>query len=120
MMNIIFICTLSLLVSVIIYTTTDNRIYIKTTKNYHVEKLSNFQDFSDESSLNELAHPRRIVLHDPRQTYLSHFNELQRSYQRLENYMKDADRPQEDIDKIKAKADEMFKHLRSSLLDKNQ
>ena len=26
--------------------------------------------------------------------------------------MKDADQPQEDIDKIKAKADDMFKHLR--------
>ena len=78
-----------------------------------MEELTNFEKFSEDSSLNELAHPRRIVLHNPKQTYLSHFNELQRSYQRLEKYMKDAGRPQEDIDKVKAKADDMFTHLRS-------
>jgi len=77
-----------------------------------VKKLSNFQDFSEDSSLNELAHPKRIVLHNPKQVYLSHFNELFRSYQRLENYMHDAGQPQEEIDKVKAKANKMFDHLR--------
>ena len=77
-----------------------------------MKKLSNFQDFSEDSSLNELAHPKRIVLHNPKQVYLSHFNELFRSYQRLENYMHDAGQPQEEIDKVKAKANKMFDHLR--------
>ena len=75
--------------------------------------IPNYQDFSEDKSLNELAHPKRIVLHNPRQVYLSHFNELYRSYQRLENYMRDSDQPQEDIDKVKAKADKMFDHLRT-------
>ena len=78
-----------------------------------MEGIPNFSKFNQEDSLNELAHPRRIVLHDPRQVYLSHFNELYRSYQRLENYMHDSDRLQEEIDKVKAKADKLFDHLRT-------
>ena len=78
-----------------------------------MDGIPNYNDFAEDSSLNELAHPRRIVLHDPRQVYLSHFNELYRSYQRLENYMHDAGQPQEEINKVKAKADKMFDHLRT-------
>jgi len=78
-----------------------------------VENLSNFEKFRSDNSLTELAHPKRIRLSDPRQRYLSHFNELQRSYKRLENEMIDAGQPQEDIDKVKAKADAMFDHLRT-------
>ena len=77
-----------------------------------MDKLPKFNEFNDDNALNELAHPSRITLRSPQQRYLSHFDELYRSYQRLEKYMKDADQPQEDIDKIKAKADDMFKHLR--------
>ena len=74
--------------------------------------MSNVKSFNEFQELNELAHPSHIHLHSPRQQYLSRFNELYRSYQRLENYMQDAGRPQEDIDKVKAKADELFTHLR--------
>mgnify|MGYP003672446423 CR=1 FL=1 len=77
-----------------------------------MEKLTNLETFIELNELNELAHPSKITLSSPKQRYLSHFDELYRSYQRLEKYMKDADQPQEDIDKIKAKADDMFKHLR--------
>ncbi len=75
-----------------------------------MDDIKNFTDFKE---LNELAHPSHIHLHDPRQGYLSRFNELYRSYQRLENYMHDSNQPQEDIDKVKAKADELFNHLRT-------
>ena len=78
-----------------------------------MDGLPKYEDFKEDKSLNELAHPRRIVLHDPRQVYLSHFNELYRSYQRLENYMHDSDQPQEEIDKVKAKAANLFGHLRT-------
>jgi hypothetical protein len=77
-----------------------------------VENLPNFEKFNEDNSLNELAHPSRITLRSPVQRYLSHFDELYRSYQRLIQYMKDSNQPQEDIDKIKAKADDMFNHLR--------
>jgi hypothetical protein len=78
-----------------------------------VKSLPNFKSFNKDNSLNELAHPSRIVLKSPKQRYLSHFNELQRSYKRLEDEMIDAGQPQEDIDKVKAKADDMFNHLRT-------
>lgn len=75
--------------------------------------MDNIKNFSEFKELNELAHPSRLHIRDPRQAYLSRFNELYRSYQRLENYMHDSDQPQEDIDKVKAKAKELFNHLRT-------
>ena len=74
--------------------------------------MSKLKPIPEFESLNELAHPSRIHLSSPKQRYLSRFNELYRSYQRLENYMQDSDRPQSEIDLVKKKADELFTHLR--------
>ncbi len=74
--------------------------------------MSKLKPIPEFESLNELAHPSHLHLRSPKQQYLSRFNELYRSYQRLEHYMHDSDRPQSEIDTAKEKADELFNHLR--------
>ena len=74
--------------------------------------MSKLKPIPEFEPLNELAHPAHLTLRSPKQRYLSRFNELYRSYQRLEKYMQDSDRPQSEIDRAKEKADELFTHLR--------
>jgi hypothetical protein len=72
------------------------------------------QESFEEFKITELAHPSHIKLHHPGERKLEYINAMYSNYKQLIKHMKDTDASQEDIDKIEAKSEDLFKHLHNS------
>ena len=72
--------------------------------------MKKFNEFINEIT-DTAGHPSHIRLHNPRAEKLNRINRLYDAYKNLAKHMKEAGEPQEKIDAVQQKADNLFKEL---------